>query len=60
MELSKRNLLESRLKFLRQSIMALGKFGKSEEYYLDHLDKIMKEARYIASKLALDQERLDV
>lgn len=60
MELRKRNFLEIRLGKLRQSVNALGKFGKSEEYYLDHLDRIVKEAQFIAANLRLSQERLEV
>ena len=61
MELRERNFLERRLGFLRQSVMALGKLGKSKDYYLDNLDAIVKEARYIATKLKLEkQEELEL
>jgi len=60
MTIRKRNFLENQLPYLRGDIKAIGEYGRSLEYYLDHLDSIVKKARYIAGKLVSTQEELDI
>lgn len=59
MELEDRTYLEKRVGELRVEILALGKFGRSTEYYLEHLDNLVRIARRTGLRLALpNPERL--